>query len=96
MSQSKSFFLFSINLRRDLYQTVAHRLIGLLSEVAQKLEECGEALGSSRRRLYKFLHEKSCGKEPCLLRRADNSDKQLRQKADGLEDRGSRHENNVL
>ena len=78
MSQSNSVFLFSINLRWDLYQTVVHRLIGLLSEVAQKLEECGEALGSSRRRLYKFLQEKSSSKEPCLLRRADNRDKQLR------------------
>ena len=39
MSQSKSVFLFSINLRRDLQQTAAHRLIGLLSEAAQKPEE---------------------------------------------------------
>ena len=78
MSQSKSVFLFSINLRRDLRQTAAHRLIGLLSEAAQKPEERGEALGRSRRRLYKFLQEKSAGKEPCLLRKEDNRGKQLR------------------
>ena len=35
MSQSKSVFLFSINLRQDLRQTAAHRLIGLLREAAQ-------------------------------------------------------------
>ena len=74
MSQSKSVFLFSISLRRDLRQTAAHRFIGLLSEAAQKPEEGGEAFGRSRRRLYKFLHEKSAGKEPCLLRKEDNGD----------------------
>ena len=58
ISKSRSDFLFSINLRRDLRQTVAHWLIGLLSEAAQKLEERGEALGSSKSRAYKFLHEK--------------------------------------
>ena len=78
MSQSKSVFLFSINLRRDARQTAAHQLIGLLSEAAQKPEERGEALGRSRRRLYKFLQEKSCGNEPCLLCREDNGDRQLR------------------
>ena len=45
---------------------------------AQKPEEHGEALGRSRRRLYKFLQEKSASKEPCLLRKKDNRDKQLR------------------
>ena len=49
-----------------------------VSEVAQKLEERGEALGRSRRRLYKFLQEKSAGKEPCLRRKEDSRDKQLR------------------